>query len=86
MSYSEGGGLPWATVVKWLLVLLAVPPLIKAGEALSTGSVTAGYGGPDTQFIQGDLAIRYGWTSLVWSAGFIVAAALVWYFWERNSD
>lgn len=86
MSYTAGGGLPWATVIKWLLVLMAIPPLLKAWQAFGSQSVTAGYGGPDTQFIQGDAAIRYGWVSLAWSLGFIVAAVLVWYYWERNTD
>lgn len=82
-------GLSIAGVVKWLLVIAALPCLVKAWQGIVDRTTATGYGRSDAataQLLTGTDALWFGLQNLLFAALLFGAAWAIWYFWQQYED
>lgn len=74
-------GLSFLGTVKWLLLILSLPCLIKAWQGIIVRQTSDGY-----RLLTDGAAIASGWWNLLYAFLLIGAAWAIWYFWQRYED
>jgi len=78
-------GISFLGIVKWLLLILSLPCLVKAWQGIIMRQTAYG-GRSDPQPLTGAAAMSYGLWNLLYAILLIVAAWALWYFWQRYED
>lgn len=82
-------GLSLAGVIKWLLVIAALPCLVRAWQGIVHRMTSTAYGSSGfdrSQLLTGNAAVWFGVENLLIAAILIAVAWAVWYFWQQYED
>jgi hypothetical protein len=78
-------GLSLAGIVKWILLIITLPLMVKVWQGLVMHQTT-NYSGRFGALLTCGAAIREGLLSLLYSCLCFTAAWAIWYFQQRNED
>jgi hypothetical protein len=78
-------GLSIAGIVKWILLLMTLPLLVKVWQGLVLHQTTDN-SGRFGQLVTGGAAVREGLLSLIYLCLCLAGAWAIWYFKQRNED
>ena len=76
-------------VIKWLLLIAALPCLVKAWQGIIGRETATGYGRGDAaraMLLTGPDALRYGMLNLLGALALCTAAWAIWHFWQQYED
>ena len=82
-------GLSVPGVIKWILVIAALPCLVKAWQGIVQGVTATGYARGDASsamLLTGSDAVKYGLLNLLYAGLLFTGAWAIWYFWQRYED